>query len=169
MKSTKHTKGDQRRDCLMADGDKSTAVQDIQKTNCYGCGSLNEQGLQIKSYLEGDECVCDWTPEPYHVAGPDIVYGGIIASVIDCHSANAAIALAHKERGLETGADPTLSYLTKTLNIEFLRPTPIGLPLQLRARAVKFQGRGAQIACDLYCNGELCARGDSLFVRPKAG
>lgn len=147
----------------------SIAVQDVCQTKCYGCGSLNDRGLQIKSYLEGDECVCEWTPQAYHVAGPDIVYGGIIASVIDCHSANAAIALAHKERGLETGADPALSYLTKTLNIEFLRPTPIGLPLQLRARAVKFRGRGAQIACDLYCNGELCARGDSVFVRPKTG
>lgn len=151
----------------MTDSDKTTALQDIRPSNCYGCGALNERGLQIKSHLDGDECVCEWTPEDYHVAGPDIVYGGIIASVIDCHSANAASALAHRERGQEAGADPTLFYLTKTLNVEFLRPTPIGHPLQLRARAVKFQGRGVQIVCELFCKGELCAQGDSLFVRPR--
>lgn len=152
----------------MSSNDNATPLQDLSPTKCYGCGSLNEQGLQIKSYLEGDECVCEWTPEDYHVAGPDIVYGGIIASLIDCHSGSAAMAFAHKEQGLEPGEDPSLMYLTKTLTVEYLRPTPMGSPLQLRARAVKFQGRGAQIACDLYCQGELCARGDSVFVRPKS-
>ena len=144
---------------------QQSAIQDLTKTNCYGCGALNDHGLQIKSFVEGDECVCEWTPEDYHVAGPDIVYGGIIASVIDCHSANTASAMAHRENGLEPGTDPALLYLTKSLNIEYLRPTPMGHPLQLRARVVKFQGRGAQIACELHCNGELCARGDSVFVR----
>jgi acyl-coenzyme A thioesterase PaaI-like protein len=136
------------------------------QSRCYGCGSLNDAGLQIKSHVEGDECVCEWTPQDYHVAGPDIVYGGIIASVIDCHSAATAMSLAAKHEGKEIAADSGPFYLTKSLNIQYLKPTPIGHPLQLRARVVKFQGRGAQVECELYCNGELCAKGDSVFVRP---
>ena len=55
-------------------------------SHCYGCGSLNEKGLQIKSFWDGEESVCTYTPRDYHTAIPGFVYGGLIASLIDCHS-----------------------------------------------------------------------------------
>jgi predicted CxxxxCH...CXXCH cytochrome family protein len=66
---------------------------------CYGCGRLNEQGLQIKSRWEGEEAVCRYTPRPYHMAIPGFVYGGLIASLIDCHSTGTAAAAAYRAEG----------------------------------------------------------------------
>lgn len=145
--------------------DPDAAIQDVDPGECYGCGARNPYGLQIKSYLVGDECVCDWTPKPYHCAGPAIVYGGVIASLIDCHSAAAAQGIAYRNEGRAIGSAPRIFYITKTLNVEYVKPTPIGGPVRLIARVQQFQGRGAQVACDLFSGEDLCARGDSVFVR----
>jgi len=59
-------------------------------SHCYGCGRLNEEGLQIKSYWDGEESVATFTPEPCHMAVPGFVYGGLLASLIDCHSTGTA-------------------------------------------------------------------------------
>ena len=72
---------------------------------CYGCGRLNEQGLQIKSYWEGDETVCLHTPRPFYVAIPGYVYGGLLASLIDCHGTGTASAAAIREAGLRLDSD----------------------------------------------------------------
>ena len=65
-------------------------------SHCYGCGRLNPHGLQIKSYWEGEEAVCRYRPQPYHTAIPGYVYGGLIASLIDCHSTGTASAAARR-------------------------------------------------------------------------
>ncbi|MEI6290150.1 MAG: PaaI family thioesterase, partial [Chloroflexota bacterium] len=54
--------------------------------HCYGCGNLNSEGHQIKTYWEGDESVTHFRPKPYHTAIPGFVYGGLLASLVDCHS-----------------------------------------------------------------------------------
>ena len=67
-------------------------------SHCYGCGRLNEHGLRIKSYWDGEETICRFEPKPYHIAIPGWVYGGLIASLIDCHCTGTAAAFAYRRR-----------------------------------------------------------------------
>ena len=78
---------------------------------CYGCGRLNEHGLHIQSRWDGDETVCIFQPRDYHIAIPGYVYGGLIASLIDCHSTGTAAAAAAREQGREIGSDPPLRFV----------------------------------------------------------
>ena len=93
-------------------------------SHCHGCGPDNEKGLRIKSYWDGDEAVCTWQAEPYQCGGSkDIVNGGIIASLIDCHSLNLAIAQAYKAEGRPIGSVPKIFYVTANLKVDYHRPT----------------------------------------------
>jgi acyl-coenzyme A thioesterase PaaI-like protein len=132
---------------------------------CYGCGRLNEQGLQIKSYWDGDEAVCDFQPRPYHTAIPGYVYGGLIASLIDCHSTGTAAAAGYRAEGRPMDSEPPLRYVTASLHVDYLRPTPIEATLTLRARVQEIKGRKTTVHCSLYANGDECARGQVVVVQ----
>lgn len=136
-----------------------------QLSHCYGCGRLNEHGLQIKSYWEGDEAICVFQPRPYHTAIPGYVYGGLIASLIDCHSTGTAAAAMSRAQGRELDNLPALRFLTASLHIDYLRPTPLGEPLVVRAVAKKIKGRKVIISATLSANGEVCARGEVVTVQ----
>lgn len=85
------------------------AVQDFYPddfAHCYGCGRLNAQGLQVKTRWDGDETVARFTPRPFHVAVPGFVYGGLVASLIDCHAIGTAAAAALRAAGREVGDGP---------------------------------------------------------------
>ena len=138
-------------------------------SHCYGCGRLNEHGLQIKSYWEGDEAVCSYTPRPYHTAIPGYVYGGLIASLIDCHSTGMAAGAAYREAGREMGTEPAFRYVTASLKVDYLRPTPINGPLTIRARVKEFKGRKAVIESVLSAGGEDCAKGEVVVVQMPEG
>jgi acyl-coenzyme A thioesterase PaaI-like protein len=90
--------------------------------------------LQIKSYWDGEESVCTFTPRPYHIAIPGYVYGGLIASLIDCHCTGTASAAAYRAAGREMGTEPLFRYVTGTLHVEYVRPTPLGAPLESTSR-----------------------------------
>jgi acyl-coenzyme A thioesterase PaaI-like protein len=146
----------------------SEAFQDSYSdavAHCYGCGRLNLAGLQIKSTWEGEEAVCRYLPRPYHTALPGFVYGGLIASLIDCHSTGTAAAAAHRAAGLEMGADPALRYVTASLKVDYLRPTPMGVELVLRARVRELSGRKAVVTSVLYAGEQECARGETVVVQ----
>ena len=146
----------------------SSAIQDSYSDEvsvCYGCGRLNEHGLQIKSYWEGDEVVCRFQPEPYHTAVAGYVYGGLIASLIDCHSTGTASAAAYKEAGREPGTEPRLRFVTASLYVEYLKPTPINKPVTIRASVTDVDGRRASVSSDLYVSDVLCARGKVVVSR----
>jgi acyl-coenzyme A thioesterase PaaI-like protein len=133
---------------------------------CYGCGADNEKGLQIKSYWDGDEAIATWKAQPHHCGGSkEIVNGGIIASLIDCHSLNLAIAHAYRNERRPIGSSPRIGYVTANLNISYLKPTPITEPLQLRARIIKTEGRKTWVNCTLSAGGEVCATAEVLGVR----
>jgi acyl-coenzyme A thioesterase PaaI-like protein len=132
---------------------------------CYGCGRLNEHGLQIKSYWEGEEAVCRFEPRPYHTAIPGYVYGGLIASLIDCHSTGTAAAAAYRAEGRPLDSDPPLRYVTASLHVDYLRPTPIDAVLSIRAQVKEIKGRKTTILCSLSANDVECARGEVVVVR----
>ncbi len=148
-----------------------TSFQELGSVeHCHGCGSDNEKGLRIKSYWDGDEAVCAWRPQPHHCGGSkDILNGGIIASLIDCHSLNLAIAQAYRSEGRSIGSSPKISIVTGSMNVSYLRPTPMGRPLHLRARIAKWEGRKVWVSCTLSADGQICATGEVLGIRLEKG
>ncbi|MCA9958696.1 MAG: PaaI family thioesterase [Anaerolineales bacterium] len=133
--------------------------------HCYGCGRLNPHGHQLKSYWEGDEAVAHFVPEPYHTAVPGYVYGGLIASLIDCHSTGTAAAAAYRAEGREMDTEPVLRFLTASLKVDYLKPTPNGGTLTLRARATEVKGRKVVVESSLYAGDLECARGYVVCVQ----
>jgi len=136
-------------------------------SRCYGCGRLNEQGLQIKSYWtdDGRETVCRFRPRPYHTAAPGFVYGGLIASLIDCHSTGSAAAAAYKAAGRELGTQPELRFVTASLHVDYLRPTPLDAELEIRGRIEEIKGRKVIVTSTLSAQGQVCARGRVVAVQ----
>ena len=132
---------------------------------CYGCGRLNEHGMQIKSYWDGEESVCTFTPKPYHTAVPGYVYGGLIASLIDCHSTGTAAAAAYRAQGRELDTLPPLRFVTASLHVDYLRPTPIEGPLELRSQVKEVKSRKVVVSTTLSAGGEVCARGKVVAVK----
>lgn len=136
-----------------------------QFAQCYGCGRLNRRGLQIKSYWEGNDSVCVFQPKPYHTAIPGYVYGGLIASLIDCHSTGTAAAAMYRHEGRRMDTEPPLRFLTASLKVDYLRPTPIDVPLEVRSTVKEIKGRKVVILSTLSARGEVCARGEVIAVQ----
>lgn len=132
---------------------------------CYGCGRLNEQGLKIKSYWDGEGTICTFTPKEQHSAVPGFAYGGLIASLIDCHSTGSAGAFAHRAEGRELGSEPAIRFLTASLHVDYLRPTPLGVTLVLRSRLKELKGRKAIVTTELSAGGVVCVRGEVVAVK----
>lgn len=140
--------------------------EQIPDNHCFGCGTLNPDGLHIRSRWQGDESVCVWTPHPEHMAGPThILNGGIIATVIDCHTVCTAIADAYRREGRDIGAEPTLWYATGRLSLHYLRPTPLDAPLTLRAHIVESGERKTILACSLHSESEVRVEAEVVAVR----
>lgn len=137
-------------------------------SHCYGCGRLNEHGLQLKSHWDGDETVAVFTPRPYHIALPGFVYGGLIASLVDCHGTATAAAAACRAEKREIGSEPPVRFVTAALHVDYLRPTPLGGPLEIRGRIEEIKGRKIVVAETVSAAGQLCARGRVVAVRMPA-
>ena len=150
-----------------ADAAPGPALQDlIPRNHCWGCGPDNPGGLQIKSYWDGDETVCIWQPRPPFFAGPEhVLNGGIIGTLIDCHSVITAIANAYRAEGREVGSPPDVWCATASMEVKYLRPTPIDAPVTLRARVIERSGKRTTVSCTLSANGQECARGEVVAVR----
>jgi acyl-coenzyme A thioesterase PaaI-like protein len=134
-------------------------------SHCYGCGRLNPHGLQIKSTWEGEEAVCRYTPKSYHTAIPGYVYGGLIASLIDCHSTGTASAAARRAAGDDADAQEAFRFLTASLHVNYLKPTPIDAVLEVRAQIKEIKGRKVVIASRLMAGGQVCATGEVVAVQ----
>jgi acyl-coenzyme A thioesterase PaaI-like protein len=156
------------------------AVQDQYPddvAHCYGCGRLNDLGHQIKSTIEGDETVARFTPKPHHTAIPGYVYGGLIASLIDCHGTGTAAASGAAARA---SSDPDTAplldaavldgttemprYVTGKLEVSYRRPTPLGPELELRGRVRERRGRKVVVDITLSASGEVTAEGTVIAV-----
>jgi acyl-coenzyme A thioesterase PaaI-like protein len=143
------------------------AFQDIWPewgTLCWGCGRNNEHGLQIKSYWDGDEAICTWQPKKYHQAYMGALCGGIIATIIDCHCTNAAIATVYKKEGRELGSEPIPHYATGSINIKLLKPVSTRKPVHLRAQIKEVKKSKITVICSLYSKNKLCATGEVIVV-----
>jgi len=147
---------------------EQAAIQDQFQTNnyCWGCGRENDHGLGIKSYWTGEEGVGTWQPKLHHAAGPrNVINGGIIATLIDCHSACTAMAAAYQAEGREIGSWPRIWCATASLHVDYLRPTPLDAPVDLRAWVKEMGERKLVVTCVVSSQGEECARGEVVAVR----
>lgn len=139
---------------------------------CYGCGKLNESGHQIKTYWDGDDgtrTVTRFQPLPEHTAIPGFVYGGLIASLIDCAGTGTAAAAGYRAAGRRMGdpADdgPTLRYVTANLTVDYLAPTPMGVELVLQGTVEEVKGRKVVVTEEVYAASTLVARGRVIAVQ----
>ncbi|MFT5701630.1 MAG: acyl-coenzyme A thioesterase PaaI-like protein [Desulforhopalus sp.] len=147
---------------------KDQAFQDQYSedySHCYGCGRNNAHGLHLKSYWDGDESVCRHTPKSQYSGGfPGFVYGGMIASLMDCHGAGTAAAAKAKESG-----EPISRFVTASLKVDYLKPTPIGVELEVRGKVVEIKGRKVTVDLRLLAGETLCATGTVIMVEIPEG
>ena len=137
--------------------------------SCFGCGAWNEHGLNIKSSWQGDVSVCRFVPQAHHAAMPhDIVNGGIIAAVMDCHSVCTAIADAYRraDRYSGDGKRPLFWYATASLHVDYLRPTPLSMPFTIMARVVEVDRRRTRLQAKLVSDdGTLTCTSDVVAAQ----
>ncbi|MGH8225966.1 MAG: PaaI family thioesterase [Gammaproteobacteria bacterium] len=146
---------------------KEVAIQDVYPedfSHCYGCGRLNAHGHQLKSRGQGEKVVATFEPEPWHLSVPGFSYGGLIASLIDCHAMATAAAATYRAEGREPGSKPALRFVTASLKVDYLKPTPIGT-LELSAQAREIGARKVLVDVELAAGGVVTARGDVVAVR----
>jgi acyl-coenzyme A thioesterase PaaI-like protein len=132
---------------------------------CFGCGPANTKGLRIRSIEQGDELVCEWKPEPHHLAFPGVLNGGICGALLDCHSNWTAAIHLMKAQGLD--APPCT--VTAEFAVKLKRPTPLDTTLTLRARVVESEGDRATVDAELIANGKVTATCHGVFVAVKEG
>jgi acyl-coenzyme A thioesterase PaaI-like protein len=144
------------------------AIQDYypdEISQCYGCGRLNEHGLQLKSRWVGDEMVAIFHPKAYHCGISGFVYGGLIASLIDCHAMGTASAAAYRAEQRAPDTDPPFRFVTGSLQVRYIRPTPLGPPLEVRARVKEIKGRKVTVGVTLSAEERICAKGEVVAVQ----
>jgi acyl-coenzyme A thioesterase PaaI-like protein len=144
------------------------AFQDYYPENvahCYGCGALNEKGLQIRTFWEGEESVTRYRPRPEHTAIPGYVYGGLLASLVDCHGTGTAAAAMYRQEGRPMDSLPAYRFVTASLHVDYLAPTPLGVELEIRGRVKEIKGRRVVVQAALFANGRKTVQGEVVAVQ----
>ncbi len=131
---------------------------------CYGCGRLNPQGHQIKTSWEGNQTVSRFTPKPEHTAIPGFVYGGLLASLIDCHGTGSAALAWARENNLELKEFNAPRFVTGSLKVNYHKPTPIDCELIIKGNITEVKSRKVITQIELWANNELCVSGEVLAV-----
>ena len=133
--------------------------------HCYGCGRLNEHGHRIWTYWDGEESVTRFTPREYHIAVPGYVYGGLLASLIDCHSTASAAAAMYRSQKREMDTEPSFRFVTGSLQVRYLKATPLGPELLIRGRVREIDGRKVIIDSTVFVDGATTVRGEVIAIQ----
>jgi acyl-coenzyme A thioesterase PaaI-like protein len=144
------------------------AIQDVYPddfAHCFGCGRHNAAGHQLKSFVEGEEVVARFTPLPHHISVPGFTYGGLLASLVDCHAMATASAAAERAAGRRIGEGPAARFVTAALRVEYLKPTPLGVELEIRGRVTERSERKAVVALTVTAAGTTTVRAEVVAVR----
>jgi predicted thioesterase len=139
--------------------------QDLVDWECYGCGRLNERGLRIRSTWDGDDVVCRWRPELFHVGLPGRLQGGVLTTAIICHALWTATATALRNEGRPIQEPLDTAYSTMSVKVDFLAPTPLDGEVTLRARVTSFDGERATVATSATVGDVETARAETMHVR----
>ena len=139
----------------------------IRNNHCFGCAPGNPHGFRIKSAWQAPgESVCRFTPREFHCsASPDIVHGGVIASLIDCHCVCTAIADAYRRDGRNIGEGTEIMYVTAALNVSYKKPTPLGPTLTLTAVIEETTPKKTVLRCTVHIDDAVYVEADVTAVR----
>jgi acyl-coenzyme A thioesterase PaaI-like protein len=145
----------------------TSSLQDryAPQNRCFGCGPANDQGLRIKSFVQGDEVVAEFRPEPHHLAFDGVVNGGIVGTLLDCHSNWTAAWALMRDQGLD--APPCT--VTAEFHVKLRAPTPLDEVLTLHANPVEVTGDRAVVEARLEARGKTTATCRGVFVAVREG
>jgi acyl-coenzyme A thioesterase PaaI-like protein len=143
------------------------AIQDVYPddlAHCFGCGRNNPSGHHLKSFVEGDEVVAHFTPVGNQVAIPGFVYGGLLASLVDCHAMATATFATELAAGRRIGEGPAPRFVTAALRVDYLKPTPLGPELEIRGRVTERSEKKAIVAVTISAAGTITVRAEIVAV-----
>ncbi|MEN8124069.1 MAG: PaaI family thioesterase [Bacteroidota bacterium] len=143
------------------------AIQDYYDddfSHCYGCGRLNPDGHQLKTYLKNNETISEYTPKNYHIAIEGFVYGGLLASLIDCHGTGSASIFYARENGIQIKKYNAPRFVTGNLNVNYLKPTPLQEKLLIKGVLKEITSRKVIISIDIIVNDVICVTGEVTAI-----
>src|SRR5699024_135836 len=147
---------------------RTYAIQDDYADDyawCYGCGRLNKNGLNLRTSWAGEKTVTVYTPLPEHMAVPGFVYGGLLASLIDCHSRGSPSLALRRQNGYEPGDGiEAPRFVTASLAVDFIKPTPLGVPLKAIGTVEEMHAKKWKVQTEVMAEGVCCAKGDVVAV-----
>lgn len=147
---------------------KATAIQDeyaAEFAQCYGCGRLNEDGHQFRTMWQGDKTLTEFQPADKHTAIPGFVYGGVIASLIDCHGTGSASLALHRKNGFEPGSgEEPPRFVTASLHVDYLKPTPQNVVLKAVGEVEEIHPKKFKVNVEVTADGTVCATGTVVAV-----
>jgi len=132
---------------------------------CYGCGRLNDEGYHLRTGWQGEETVTYYEPSSKYIAIPGFVYGGLIASLIDCHGTGSCALALHRKNGFEPGSGKAPPrFVTASLNVAYLKPTPQGALLKAVGKVKEIHPKKWRVGVDVFADEILCATGEVVGV-----
>lgn len=132
---------------------------------CYGCGRLNEEGYHFRTGWDGEKTVTYFNPSSKHAAIPGFVYGGAIASFVDCHGTGSAALALHRKNGFEPGSgEEPPRFVTGSLNVNFLKPTPQETTLKAVGQVEEIHPKKWKVSVEVFAGDTLCATGEVIAV-----
>ena len=143
------------------------AIQDDypdELARCFGCGRLNDHGNHLRTFWVGDRTEARFTPQPYHTALPGFVNGGVLASLIDCHATGTAAGAAYRAEGREPDTKPPHRFVTASLKVDYLKPTPLGPELLLLGWVRSISGRKVVVEVTISAGADVTVHGDVVTV-----
>jgi acyl-coenzyme A thioesterase PaaI-like protein len=144
------------------------AIQDDYPDNfawCFGCGRLNEEGYHFRTGWQGGDTVTYCNPSEKHMAVPGFVYGGLVASLVDCHGTGSAALALHRKNGHEPGSgEEAPRFVTASLNVEFIKPTPHGTLFKAVGKVEEIHPKKWKVFVEVYADDTLCATGEVVGV-----
>jgi len=144
------------------------SLQEIWASNdyssCFGCGPENTHGLKIQSFWNGKEGVCRWRAEPHHKGIKSLLNGGIIATLIDCHSFWTGLAALCQREEIPLGKGVPMKMVTGSMTVTYIHPIPIDAEIELKAHLAKIGKRSRVVACSVSVDGKEHTRGEVTLV-----
>ncbi len=124
---------------------------------CFGCGPGNPQGLHLSFVFDRDTprgVTATATVEltRFHEGPPGHIHGGIIAVLMD-------------EAMSKINAPMNVLAMTRHMEVDYLRPCPLGVPLTLVSFNLRREGRKLFHQAELSLpDGTMLARGKGVFL-----
>jgi acyl-coenzyme A thioesterase PaaI-like protein len=150
----------------MTPSDDIMSIQEslYPELRCFGCGHANPKGFHLRSFREGEVTVAEFIPWPEHDNGFGFLNGGIITTVLDCHTA-AVVMWEADQRGWTADEGALVPFITAGFDVRFLRPTPLGPPVSLTAHAVEISEKTIVVDAELTVEDKTRATMRATWAR----